>query len=100
MGNSQLNRYFTSAAGAPIVVSGHTSTCRACLVFRSSRITVPPTLPEPVPLFHTRLLFTGSTVANPLSPPSIPSHSLREIGPVAPRPPPKEKNCRLLLGPR
>src|SRR5215467_1193288 len=27
-GNSQLKRYFTSAAGAPEVVSGHTSTSR------------------------------------------------------------------------
>src|SRR5690348_7547481 len=69
MGNSQLKRYFTSEAGAPAVVMGHTSTLRVCPFFSLYTVTTPPIEPEPVPLDHTMLGSTGSGVANPASPP-------------------------------
>src|SRR5690348_1042122 len=123
-GNSQLNRYFNSAAVEPLVCSGHTSTLRACMLRSSNTVTIPPTLPEPEALDQIMLGSTGSGVANPLSPPVTGCHTLREIGPPegttgapprpplppssppsspAPRPPPPPKRPppeRLLLGPR
>src|SRR2546427_9649941 len=59
IGNSQLNRYFTSAALAPETSSGHTSTSRACRFRSSKRAIAPPTLPDPVPLDQMMLLSTG-----------------------------------------
>src|SRR5439155_1923043 len=95
IGNSQLNRYFTSTALAPETSSGHTSTSRACRLRLSKRAIAPPTLPDPVPLDQMMLLSTGSGVAKPLSLPATGCHTLREICA-----PPKPPNCRLLLGPR
>src|SRR5437667_3487150 len=103
IGNSQLNRYFTSAALAPETSSGHTSTSRACRLRSSKRAMAPPTLPAPVPLDQIMLLSTGSGVAKPLSLPATGCQTLREMGPpkpVAPPPLPKPPNCKLLLGPR
>src|SRR5579859_4636161 len=95
MGNSQLNRYFTSAAVAPETFTGQTSTSRHCRLRSSNRTTAPLTLPAPVPLDQMMLLSTGSGVAKPLSPPAIGCHWPREIPP-----PPNPPNCKLLLGPR
>src|SRR5215469_1092068 len=95
IGNSQLKRYFTSAAGAPATYSGHTSTSRSWCVRSSKRVTVPPMLPDPVPVDQMMLLSTGSGTAKPLSPPATGCHAPR--GMLLPKKPP---NCRLLLGPR
>src|SRR5215469_5530310 len=95
IGNSQLKRYFTSAAGAPATYSGHTSTSRSWCVRSSKRVTVPPMLPDPVPVDQTMLLSTGSGTAKPLSPPATGCHAPRGIW--LPKKPP---DCRLLLGPR
>ncbi|PYR60641.1 MAG: hypothetical protein DMF85_04405 [Acidobacteria bacterium] len=54
---------------------------------------MPPTEPDPDALDQMTLASTGSGVAQPLSPPSTPCHSEREMPP--PRPPE-----RLTLGPR
>src|SRR5438105_3101904 len=89
-GASQTKRYFTSDAGVPPVPIGHTSTFCPTRARVSKRTTMPPTLPDPEAVDHTRFVSTGSGVAQPLSPPSTPYHSLRAI--CAP--------VRLLLGPR
>src|SRR5512141_860008 len=96
MGNSQLKRYFTSAAVAPLTFSGQTSTSRAWCVRSSKTMTAPLTLPEPVPLDQMMLGSVGSGVANPLSPPATGCHSEREM------PPPKNPKLPppVLLGPR
>src|ERR1700752_4104909 len=87
MGNSQLKRYFTSAAVAPETSTGHTSTSRHWRFRSSNRVTAPLTLPEPVPLDQIMLLSTGSGTAKPLSPPAIGCHTPRGICPP-PNPPP------------
>src|ERR1051325_3297519 len=89
-GASQMKRYFTSAAANPPVDCGHTSTLAPVFVRRSKRTTMPPRLPEPDAVDHTRFVSTGSGVAKPLSPPWIECHMLRGICPPV----------RLLLGPR
>ncbi len=70
IGNVQLKRYFTSPAGVPTVTSGQISTSRCCRVRSSKRSTVPPRLPNPVPVAQMMLLSTGSGIAKPLSPPA------------------------------
>src|SRR6266576_449222 len=89
-GASQTNRYSTSDASCPPVLNGHTSTFWPIRVLSSNRTTMPPRLPDPDAVDQIRFGSTGSGVAQPLSPPSTPCHSLRAIVPPA----------RLLLGPR
>src|SRR6188474_3148403 len=89
-GASQMKRYLTSTAGVPPVLSGQTSTFCPVRVRSSKRMTMPPREPEPEAVDQMMFGSTGSGVAQPLSPPSTPCHSLRGI--VAP--------LRLLLGPR
>src|SRR5260221_4161028 len=89
-GASHTKRYFTSPALWPPVLSGETSTFCPWRARRSYRTTMPPRAPEPEAVDQITLVSTGSGVAQPLSPPSTPCHSLREI--CAP--------LRLLLGPR
>src|SRR5665213_1287519 len=89
-GASQMNRYFTSAAVAPAVAIGYTSTFCPLRVCSSKRTTIPPPIPELDPLDQMIFGSTGSGVAHPLSPPPTPCQSLRWM-PSAPR---------LLLGPR
>src|SRR3984885_10485786 len=84
MGNSQLNRYLTSEAGDPMVVSGQISTLRVCPLRSSNTVTPPPTLPEPVPLDQTRFGSVGSGVANPDSFPPTGCQTSR--GRLPPRP--------------
>jgi hypothetical protein len=93
-----LKRYFRSPAAVPTVVSGQISTSRAIRVRSSKRSTVPPRLPNPVPLAQTMLLSVGSGIAQPLSPPATECHIPRGIGPAT-----SSSDClarRLLLGPR
>src|SRR5882762_2435789 len=97
-GKVQLKRYFKSPAGTPTVVSGQISTSRAWRVRSSKRSTVPPRLPNPVPVDQTMLLSTGSGIAQPLSPPATECQSPRGIGPAS-----ASSDClpiRLWLGPR
>src|SRR5689334_17734341 len=89
-GASQTNRYSTSAAACPPVLSGHTWTFWPVRVRSSKRITLPPRLPDPDAVDQMTFGSTGSGVAQPLSPPCTECHSLRGIVPPA----------RLLLGPR
>src|SRR5215813_135724 len=96
-------RYFRLAAISPLTSSGHTSTLRACPVFKLKTSTMPPTLPEPEALDQMMLLSTGSGVAQPLSPPAMPIQVLRGIGPPKPPPPPpppKPPPPPVRLGPR
>src|SRR5438128_9644265 len=93
-----MNRYLRSAAILPLAFSGHTSTLRACPVFKLKTSTMPPTLPEPDALDQMMLLSTGSGVAQPLSPPAIPIQVLRAMPPPKPPPPPPPPPVR--LGPR
>src|SRR5579864_2104856 len=88
MGNSQLKRNLSSAAGAPLVCSGHISTLRAWRLRSSKTVTIPPTLPEPEALDQMMLGSTGSGVEKPLSPPVTECQALRGIGPPAGAPPP------------
>src|SRR5262250_3143308 len=99
-GNSQLKRYFTSAAVAPETLTGQTSTSRDWRLRSSKRATAPLTLPAPVPVDQIMLLSTGSGVAKPLSLPATGCQTPRGIGPPWSPPPKKPPNCRLLLGPR
>src|SRR6267378_2004312 len=89
-GNVHTKRYFTAAAGYPIVACGQTSVERAIPVRTSYRETIPPTLPNPDADDHTMFESTGSGVAHPLSPPPTVSHIPRGMSPPV----------RLLLGPR
>src|SRR5512147_1914536 len=89
-GASHTNRYLTSAAEWPPVDSGHTSTFWPSRRRRSMRVTMPPRAPLPDAVDQTMFVSTGSGVAQPLSPPNTPCHSLRAM--VLP--------VRLLLGPR
>src|SRR5687768_11020608 len=86
----QMNLYFTSAAAAPPVRSGQTSTLWPCRVRSSNRTTMPPRLPDPEELDQMMFGSTGSGVARPPSPPPTACHSLRSIVPP----------LLLLLGPR
>src|ERR1051326_5636274 len=96
MGNSQLKRYFTSAAVAPLTCSGQTSTSRAWWLRSPQTNMAPLTLPQPDPLDQMMFGSVGSGVANPLSPPATGCHSEREMPPPkGPKPPPT-----VLLGPR
>src|SRR3990172_5381881 len=94
-GASQTNRYLSSAAGQPPVLTGQISTWCACRVRRSIRVTIPPNEPEPEALDQTTSGSSGSGVAQPLSPPATENHSERAIVPPPPKPP-----VRLLLGTR
>src|SRR5215471_15043330 len=94
-------RYLRLAAISPLTSSGHTSTLRACPVFKLKTSTMPPTLPEPEALDQMMLLSTGAGVAQPLSPPAIPIQVLRGIGLLKPPPPPpKPPPPPVRLGPR
>src|SRR5574341_2144200 len=95
-GASHTNRYLSSAGGQPPVLTGQTSTWCAWRVFRSMRVTIPPTEPEPEAVDHTISGSSGSGVAQPLSPPATENHSERGMVP----PPPPKPPVRLLLGPR
>src|SRR5215470_16364205 len=99
-GNSQLKRYFTSAAVAPETLTGQTSTSRDWRLRSSKRATAPLTLPAPVPVDQIMLLSTGSGVAKPLSLPATGCQTPRGIGPPWSPPPKNPPNCKLLLGPR
>src|ERR1700674_1245904 len=95
------NRYLRSAAILPLASSGHTSTWRACPVFKLKTSTMPPTLPEPEALDQTRLLATGTGFGQPLSPPArLPTHRLRGMPPPKPPPPPPPPPVPVRLGPR
>src|SRR5204863_2959807 len=89
-----MKRYFRSEAMCPLAWSGHTSTLRACPVFRLKTSTMPPTLPDPDALDQMMLLSTGSGVDQPLSPPAIFIQALRGI------PPPPKPPAPVRLGPR
>src|SRR4030095_4486534 len=97
----QTKRYLRSAATFPLAWSGHTSTLRACPVFRLKTSTIPPTLPDPEALDQMILLSTGSGVDQPLSPPAILIQALRGITPPPPPPPPPPNPpVPVRLGPR
>src|SRR5579864_490117 len=76
-GNVQLKRYFSSAAGQPVVARGQTSRVRVVRVRASQRVTTPPRLPVPDELDQTTSGSCGSGVAHPLSPPPTLDHMPR-----------------------
>src|SRR5450830_939972 len=94
-GASQTKRYLRSLAG-PLDCWGQISTLRNCRRSSSKRTTIPPTIPEPDAVDQMTFEFSGSGVAQPLSPPPTECHMLREMTPSPPPPP----MTRLLLGPR
>src|SRR5262245_59716259 len=94
-GESHTKRYFTPSAG-PFDWFGHISTFLNCRRSSSKRTTMPPTMPDPDAVDHTSFEFTGSGVAQPLSPPPTECHIPRGIPP--PRPPPAP--IREFEGPR
>src|SRR5512143_2843891 len=93
-GAFQTKRYRALSAGAPATFSGHTSTMCDTLLRTSKRVTMPPMLPVPDALDHTRLPSTVSGVAQPLSPPPTVRHIPRTIPGNVESPP-----VRALLGP-
>ena len=94
-GKFQTKRYFTSAAGWPMVASGQTSVVCVMPVRRSWRVTSPPPAPEPLALDQTIFESTGSGVAHPLSPPPTLRQAPRGMDGSSPNEPVFE-----LLGPR
>src|SRR5260370_19874194 len=106
-GNVQLKRYFSSAAGQPVVRRGQTSRVRVVLVRASQRVTTPPRLPVPVPLDQTMSGSWGSGVAQPLSLPPTMDHMPRVMSGSSASTPRSLSSgvsafrpCLLLLGPR
>src|SRR6266581_3517467 len=73
-GKVHTNRYLRLSAVQPTVDSGQTSTFCVMPVRMLYFVTIPPTLPNPDALDHTRFVSTGSGVAQPLSPPPTVRH--------------------------
>src|SRR5438045_738070 len=77
-GKVHTKRYFRLSAAQPMVDWGQMSRLCETLVRRSQSVAMPPTLPHPEALDHTRFPSTVSGVAHPLSPPPTVWHTPRD----------------------